>query len=404
MKRVKQLLALCLAGAMLFALAACGQQESPAPNSGSASSEATPAGEGGGVQEGAVGGKTLVVYYSATGNTEAVAGYIAQATGGDLFELEPTEPYTDADLDWTNENSRVVYEHDNPDARYVDLEADSVENWTEYDTVFIGYPIWWGIAAWPVDTFVEANDFTGKTVIPFCTSSSSGLGESGDLLEALAGEGEWLEGERFRSGASDTDVADWALSLDLTASIPAESSQTLVVYFSQPETDDPDNMTQEEANSTVVVDGEVLGNTQYMAYVIQEAVDANLFRIVPEDPYPLDHDTLVDQALEEQNSNARPAITDSVEKMEQYDTVFVGYPNWWGDMPMILYTFFEEYDLSGKTIIPFNTHGGSGFSGTIGAIRELEPEADVLDGLSISRNSIQDAEQEILAWVESLGF
>ena len=279
-----------------------------------------------------------------------------------------------------------------------------MENWTEYDTVFIGYPIWWGIAAWPVDTFVEANDFTGKTVIPFCTSSSSGLGESGDLLEALAGEGEWLEGERFRSGASDTDVADWALSLDLTASIPAESSQTLVVYFSQPETDDPDNMTQEEANSTVVVDGEVLGNTQYMAYVIQEAVDANLFRIVPEDPYPLDHDTLVDQALEEQNSNARPAITDSVEKMEQYDTVFVGYPNWWGDMPMILYTFFEEYDLSGKTIIPFNTHGGSGFSGTIGAIRELEPEADVLDGLSISRNSIQDAEQEILAWVESLGF
>src|SRR5699024_2023556 len=122
-----------------------------------------------------------------TGNTEEAAGYIAEITGGDLFELEPADPYTSEDLNWTNEESRVVYEHDNPDARAVELVADTVDNWEDYDTVFIGYPIWWGIAAWPVDTFVEANDFTGKTVIPFCTSSSSGLGESGDLLEELAG-------------------------------------------------------------------------------------------------------------------------------------------------------------------------------------------------------------------------
>ena len=161
------------------------------------------------------GGKTLIVYYSASGNTEEVANYIASATGGDLFEIVPTEIYTNADLDWTDDDSRVSREHDNEDERDVPLVSDRVDNWDEYDTVFIGYPIWWGIAAWPVDGFIKANDFTGKTVIPFCTSSSSGLGESGELLEEMAGTGEWLEGERFRSGASEETVRSWVEGLGL---------------------------------------------------------------------------------------------------------------------------------------------------------------------------------------------
>ena len=161
------------------------------------------------------GGKTLVAYYSASGNTQAVAQTIASATNGDLFEIVPAEPYTSADLDWTDNNSRVSKEHDDPSLRNVALTADTVDNWDDYDTVFIGYPIWWGIAAWPVDTFVKANDFTGKTVIPFCTSSSSGLGESGELLAELAGTGDWQEGQRFRSGVSESDVTDWVNSLGL---------------------------------------------------------------------------------------------------------------------------------------------------------------------------------------------
>lgn len=159
-------------------------------------------------------GKTLVVYYSATGNTENVANYIATATDGDLFELEPAEPYSDADLNWTDDNSRVVREHDNPDERDIALVKSTVENWDEYDTIFIGYPIWWGIAAWPVDRFIEANDFTGKTVIPFATSSSSGLGKSGKLLAQKAGTGDWQEGRRFRSGVSESDVTAWVESLE----------------------------------------------------------------------------------------------------------------------------------------------------------------------------------------------
>lgn len=161
------------------------------------------------------GGKTLVVYYSASGNTEEAAGYIAAATGGELFELEPKEAYTDTDLDWTDEDSRVCREHENEDERKVELVSDTVSDWDSYETVFIGYPIWWGIAAWPVDGFIAANDFTGKTVIPFCTSASSGLGESGDLLEEMAGTGNWLEGERFSSGVSEEDVKNWVDGLKL---------------------------------------------------------------------------------------------------------------------------------------------------------------------------------------------
>lgn len=160
-------------------------------------------------------GKTLVVYYSATGNTEEAANYIAEAANADVFVLEPAEAYSSEDLNWTDDNSRVVYEHDNPDGRAVELVAETVPDWEAYDTVFIGYPIWWGIAAWPVDGFIEANDFTGKTVIPFCTSSSSGLGESGELLAGLAGTGNWLEGRRFTSGASKEAVLEWVESLGL---------------------------------------------------------------------------------------------------------------------------------------------------------------------------------------------
>lgn len=217
---MKKAMALLMGVLMVLSFAACSNAASETPAATQTSSPAaepteeavaTPSETASAAPEesAAETGRTLVVYFSATGNTEAVANYIAEATGGDLFELEPAEPYTDEDLNWNDEESRVVYEHDNPDARDVELVADTVENWDDYDTVFLGYPIWWGIAAWPVDTFVEANDFTGKTVIPFCTSASSELGESGTLLAELAGTGDWQEGMRFRSSVSEADVQAW---------------------------------------------------------------------------------------------------------------------------------------------------------------------------------------------------
>ena len=241
---MKKIFAILLCSVMVFSLAACsGQNEQSSQGSGGSNSsteESTPpesssepAEQTGEPSEPASsetpsdtpneesgeptedGGKTLVVYYSATNNTETVAGYIADATGADLFELVPVEPYTSADLDWTDRDSRVSKEHDDESLRVVELENAVPDNWDEYDTVFIGYPIWWGIAAWPVDSFISANDFTGKTVIPFCTSSSSGLGQSGELLRDAAGTGSWLEGQRFQSRASEDTVKEWVASLEL---------------------------------------------------------------------------------------------------------------------------------------------------------------------------------------------
>ena len=160
-------------------------------------------------------GKTLVVYYSASGNTERVAKDIAEAAGADLFEIVPAELYTSDDLNWTNPDSRVSREHDDESLRDVPLTTTEVSDWDSYDTVFIGYPIWWGIAAWPVDTFVKNNDFNGKTVIPFATSSSSGMGQSGSLLADMAGTGDWQEGQRFSSGVSSDDVQSWVNGLGL---------------------------------------------------------------------------------------------------------------------------------------------------------------------------------------------
>lgn len=158
---------------------------------------------------------SLVVFYSATGSTKAVAETIAQTSDADIFEITPEEPYTDEDLNWNNADSRVSIEHNDESKREIPLTDTMPNDWETYDTVYIGYPIWWGIAAWPVDNFVKANDFTGKTVVPFCTAASSGIGDSGNLLEKMAGTGDWKEGERFRGGASKSDVTEWVDSLEL---------------------------------------------------------------------------------------------------------------------------------------------------------------------------------------------
>ena len=223
MKSVQKFGSLLLAALMILSLTACASKTNNTPAqtpSNGTPTENTPAetpddAATGDADNTASGSKVLVVYYSASGNTKRVAEDIAEAADGDLFEITPAEPYTSDDLNWTNSDSRVSREHDDESLRDVPLTTTEVENWDDYDTVFIGYPIWWGIAAWPVDTFVKNNDFTGKTVIPFATSSSSGMGQSGTLLSEMAGTGDWQDGQRFSSGASQSDVADWVSGLGL---------------------------------------------------------------------------------------------------------------------------------------------------------------------------------------------
>ena len=210
---MKKIISVFMAVTLLLAFAACSNQKAdekttPETTLSAVENEGTAAEPSESKES-----KTLVVYFSASGNTENAAKHIAEATKGDLFELEPKEPYTDDDLNWRDENSRVNYEHENEGARDIELVSSAVENWESYDTVFIGYPIWWQIAAWPVNNFVKNNDFTGKTVIPFCTSTSSGLCESGNLLEEMAGTGNWLAGKRFSGNVSQSEIQEWVNKL-----------------------------------------------------------------------------------------------------------------------------------------------------------------------------------------------
>ena len=178
------------------------------------------------------------------------------------------------------------------------------------------------------------------------------------------------------------------------------SGKTLVVYFGTPvqkrngEVDGISSASRTSEGSTYK------GNTEYIAELIVKETKADLFEIVPQQPYANVYETVRDRAEQEQERNARPAIKNAVKNISQYDTIYVGYPIWWSDMPQILYTFFDSYDLKGKNIIPFCTHAGSSFSGTVGMIKKLEPQATVYKGLAIYRTDVTDSDSRVKSWIE----
>ena len=192
----KKIMSGLLMAVALVTLTACG-------STGTTASQ--PASDG--TKAAASPGKVLVVYFSATGNTKRVAETIANHENATIFEIQPTEPYSDSDLNYRDDNSRVVREHAQPQLRPT-YQGD-VADWDSYDTVYIGYPLWWQQAPHVVYTFVESHNFNGKKVIPFCTSMSSSLGDSGQNLAKAAGTGDWQTGVRFSGGASDNDVLNW---------------------------------------------------------------------------------------------------------------------------------------------------------------------------------------------------
>lgn len=200
-----------------------------------------------------------------------------------------------------------------------------------------------------------------------------------------------------RSGGSGSAL-DTSESVESTeAQNETSNSNILVVYFTVPESVGEDTVA---GASRVSVDGEVVGNTQLLANWIADETGADLHAIETVEAYPGNHDVLVDQADAEQEDAARPELSSSIENLDAYDTIFLGYPNWWGDMPMPLYTFLETYDFAGKTIIPFNSHGGSSLSGTVSTIASIQPDANVSeDALTIARNDVANSQQQVLDWV-----
>lgn len=246
------------------------------------------------------------------------------------------------------------------------------------------------IAAWMITTIFAL------TVAGCSQDNSSGqAADSSNTQEETDGaNAQEAPEDTGDTASSDTGTAQEGQS---------ESSNVLIAYFSVPEDVDTEGIDANAGASIVVRDGQVMGNLEYMANVIQQTIGGDLFRIETVEEYPLDHEPLVDQAAEEQDEEARSELSTQIENPDQYDTILLGYPNWWGDMPMALYTFLEEYDFSGKTIIPFTAHGGSGFSDTVDTIAELQPDAEVSEeGLSISRNDVADAQEEISSWAQGL--
>ena len=181
-------------------------------------------------------------------------------------------------------------------------------------------------------------------------------------------------------------------------------SSLLVAYFSYAENAAlPDDVDASASASIQPWNGTLTGNTGVVADMIAQATGADLFSIRTVEQYPDTYDATIDQGQQEQSDGARPELATHLENLDSYDTIFLGFPNWWGDMPMAVYTFLDEVDLSGKTVIPFVTSGGSGFSNTISTIQQMEPQATVQEGLSIGASSATGAQQQVESWLSELG-
>lgn len=234
---------------------------------------------------------------------------------------------------------------------------------------------------------------SGLTACGKDTSVSQSENSSSNTIQTEAAKSELTETTSVIETETDSEVATEPEN---------ESSKILICYFSFPETDGTD---ASAGASRVVVNGEMKGAMQYMAEIISDTTGGDLFHIETVQDYPGTHEPLVDQAADEKADSARPELSTHIENLDAYDTIFIGYPNWWGDMPMPLYTFLEEYDFSGKKIIPFNSHGGSRFSNTIETIASYESNAEVItNGFTVSRDDVAGVEPDLVEWVHELGY
>ncbi|HIT05237.1 MAG TPA: flavodoxin [Candidatus Scybalocola faecipullorum] len=221
-----------------------------------------------------------------------------------------------------------------------------------------------------------------------------GLGACG------AGNAESTAQTEAETAAPDADQ-DTETAGENTDSQGTDGSRILIAYFTAAENSGVDAVASASYSD---VNGEAKGRMQALAEMIQDVTGGDLFSIRTEETYPADGGDLIDYASQEQSEDARPALTTHIENPDDYDIIFVGYPNWWADLPMPLYSFFDEYDFSGKTIIPFNSHNGSRFSNTISTIASLEPNATVIeDGFTVNERDVPDAAGDIASWVDSLG-
>ena len=344
--------------------------------------------------------KSLVVYFSRTGNTKAVAEEIQSLTGSDLVELKTVVPYPSSYNDCLAQAQEERANNARPELSTV------VSNMSEYDTVYVGYPIWCYTAPMAIFTFLESYDFTGKTVIPFCTSGSSSINQSVTDIRSICSGVNVLDG--FRAGGSET-VEAW---LTRTRQIGNQSATTtgnaLIAYFSLSENTSSSKEEQSSGldavtSASVVTDGEdAYGNTEYIAKLIRDKTGGTLYQIQTKETYSTDFDNVVDQNHSEMNTSYLPELKDNSLDISQYDIVFIGYPVWSSTIPRAIHSFLNQYDLSGKTVIPFCTHNGYGSGNSYRTIAGLCPNSTNLDGLAVAATDVKEAESSVESWLDEL--
>ena len=235
-------------------------------------------------------------------------------------------------------------------------------------------------------------------------STSSQSSSAPEVSSAQTQDAETSEAQASDGTAAGTAAQESATGAASSSESTAQESGSniLIAYFTAAENSGVDAVA---SASYTELDGEALGRLRVIADMIQENVGGDLFSIHTSVVYPADGGELIDYAAQEQSENARPELTTHIENLDQYDTIFIGYPNWWADLPMAVYSFFDEYDFSGKTIIPFNVHNGSRFSRTIQTIQELEPDATVIEnGFTVNERDVADAAGDVAFWLQELGY
>lgn len=345
-------------------------------------------------------GKSLVVYFSRTGTTKSVAEEIQSLTGSDLVELKTVVPYPSSYNDCLAQAQEERANHARPEL------STTISNMSEYDTVYVGYPIWCYTAPMAIFTFLESYDFTGKTVITFCTSGSSSISQSVTEIRAICSGVNVLDG--FRAGGSET-VEAWLTRIgQIRDQSAAAAGNALIAYFSLSENtssskEDQSSGLDAVTSASVVTDGEAAyGNTEYIAKLIQDKTGGTLYHIQTKENYSTDFDEVIDQNHSEMNTSFLPELKDNDLDMSQYDIVFIGYPVWSSTIPRAIHSFLHQYDLSGKTVIPFCTHNGYGSGNSYGTIAGLCANATHLDGLSVAATDAKEAGSSVERWLNGL--
>lgn len=311
--------------------------------------------------------EVLVAYFSYSGTTKNIANAISEKTGGDLFEIASQDGYSN------------VYMESNSEIRNNERPAltDTVENMEEYDIVFVGYPVWWHATPAPINTFLESYDFTGKLIIPFCTSGESDIDETMPTFLNSC-DGLAVYGERRISGTSELD--GWLSELGL--------------MYEEPETTEPETAeTDANGGNILIAYFSYTGNTEEVAQTIAEYTGGDLAEIERAEEYG----DLQEEAEAEILDGVHPEITISVDSITEYDTIFVGYPIWWDEAPAMIATFLADNDFSGKTIIPFCTSSSDDIGNSLHIFNEFCPDAEIAEGLTA--NDLNDIEP----WIQSLG-